>query len=119
MISDCKNAILISGCFKIPEKNDTIINSKYSYLNIMINLKQKIVEPNNMDVFIYLDYDANIPAITLNKNNREEVFNNLKIIFGSRLKKFIIVSDNDEEMKDEKKFFDYHSKIFVDKKIVS
>ena len=39
-----------------------------------------------MDVFMYLDYDVNIPPMTLNKNNRKEVINNLKIIFGSMLK---------------------------------
>jgi hypothetical protein len=118
-----KNCLIIIGNFKNKHEKDPFINSKDSYINLLIDVNNKLCKPNNCDVFIVTDFSAdyeiysstinnnNIDERTLNKNNYKEVTNNIKKIFKSKLKLFEIVGLNKEYVNERNKL---KSKMYED-----
>lgn len=90
------NCCLLVGNFKNEKEFLNYFNSTSKYINFMIDLNKKVIEPNNCDIFIYTDYndvyELEYPPM-LNETNVEIFHNNLKKIFKNKLKSFKIQSN--------------------------
>lgn len=106
-----KNCCLIIGNFKNPHINDPFIQNKYSYINLLKNIDEKLIEPNNCDIFIYTSFNDEYEIfdknnITLHKDNIKEFTNNIKKIFGKRLKYFNILNNNESHLNEQNILFE-------------
>jgi hypothetical protein len=102
------NCCLLVGNFKNEKEFLNYFASPSNYINLMIDFNKKVVEPNNCDIFIYTDYNAdyelkNPPALT--ESNIDIFHNNLKKIFKNKLKSFKIQSTEFLKKPDTSNFF--------------
>lgn len=98
-----KNALLLFGNIKAIH-NDPLYHFENSYMNFFLHIKRYIVDVNDCDVYMitsYMsEYEVKLSKFIFNKENSNTVKNNIKKIFGDKLK-YICITNEDEQYKKE------------------